>query len=171
MGDCEATKNDTLTEQYKLYVEMADRVSQRRAQTNEFYLTVISALIVILSFIISNHLYQNLLDIVILVIGFIGILLCIVWYFNIQAYKQLNTGKFEVIHEMENMLPYSPYKREWEILKKGQDKSVYFPLTHIEKYLPLIMALLFVILIVCAINSYVEPGIIGNCTANATTIK
>ena len=33
-----------LLEQYKLYVEMADRVSQRRDQSNRFYVTIVSAL-------------------------------------------------------------------------------------------------------------------------------
>ena len=31
---------DHLIEQYKLYVEMADRVSARRAQTNRFYISL-----------------------------------------------------------------------------------------------------------------------------------
>ena len=36
--------NNHLLEQYKLYVEMADRVSQRRDQSNRFYVTIVSAL-------------------------------------------------------------------------------------------------------------------------------
>jgi hypothetical protein len=171
MGSDEEFKRKTLFEQYKLYVEMADRISQRRAQTNQFYLTVLSALIVILSFIISNHLYQNLLNIVIFVVGFVGIVLCIIWHYNIQSYKQLNTGKFAVIHEMEEMLPYAPYKREWEFLSQGQDKKIYFPLTHVEKYLPLIMALLYGFLIICAIKSSVWPDPIVNCVTNCTIVK
>ena len=39
---------DHLLEQYKLYVEMADRVSQRRDQSNRFYVTIISALVALL---------------------------------------------------------------------------------------------------------------------------
>ena len=37
-----------LPEQYKLYVEMADRVSQRRDQSNRFYVTLVSALVALL---------------------------------------------------------------------------------------------------------------------------
>ncbi len=36
---------DHLLEQYKLYVEMADRISERRANANSFFFTVITALI------------------------------------------------------------------------------------------------------------------------------
>ena len=35
---------DHLLEQYKLFVEMADRVSQRRDQSNRFYVTFVSAI-------------------------------------------------------------------------------------------------------------------------------
>jgi|SRR5208283_2558055 len=171
MESDEDFKRKTLFEQYKLYVEMADRISQRRAQTNQFYLTVLSALAVILSLVVSNHLYQNLLNIVIFVVGFVGILFCIFWHYNIQSYNQLNTGKFKVIHEMEAMLPFAAYKREWEILGEGKDKKIYFPLTHVEKYLPLIMALLYGFLIVCAIWSSYWPAQIMNCITNCTIIK
>ena len=35
---------DHLLEQYKLFIEMADRVSQRRDQSNRFYVTFVSAI-------------------------------------------------------------------------------------------------------------------------------
>lgn len=34
---------DLLIEQYKLYVEMADRISARRAETNKFYISLLTA--------------------------------------------------------------------------------------------------------------------------------
>lgn len=147
----------TLFEQYKLFIEMADRISQRRVQTNQFYLTVLSALAVILSLVVSNHLYQNLLNIVIFVIAFIGLLLCILWHYHLKSYQQHNTGKFVVIHEMEAMLPFAMYKREWEVLCEGRDKKIYFPFTTVEKLLPFIMAMLYVFLIICAIKSSFWP--------------
>ena len=167
----EEFKRKTLFEQYKLYVEMADRISQRRSQTNQFYLTGLSALIVILSLIISNHLYQNFLNFVIFVVAFVGILLCIIWHYHIQSFGQHNTGKFVVIHEMEVMLPFAPYKREWEILGEGKDRKKYLPFTHIEKYLPLIMALIFVFLIICAIISLLSPDKIVDCVTNCSILK
>jgi hypothetical protein len=36
-------KTDRLLEQYKIYVEMADRISSRRALTNTFFLTINTA--------------------------------------------------------------------------------------------------------------------------------
>ena len=160
-----------LFEQYKLYVEMADRISQRRAQTNQFYIAILSALVVILSFVVSNHLYSKILNLVFLVVAIVGILLCIIWFYNIQSYKQLNSGKFKVIHEMEVILPFPAYKREWEILGEGKKKKTYFPLTHVEKYLPLIIAGLFVFLMICSIHSSLLPDQVTNCIANCTIQK
>ena len=37
-----------LLEQYKLYVEMADRISQRREQSNRFYAGLVSAIVALL---------------------------------------------------------------------------------------------------------------------------
>jgi hypothetical protein len=163
MESDEELNKKTLFEQYKLFIEMADRISQRRAQTNQFYLTVLSALAVFFSLVVSNHIYQNLLNIVIFVIAFIGLLLCILWHYHLKSYQQHNTGKFVVIHEMEAMLPFAMYEREWEVLGKGKDKKIYFPFTHIEKYLPFIMAMLFVFLIICAIKASFWPDQIANC--------
>jgi energy-coupling factor transporter transmembrane protein EcfT len=150
---------------------MADRLSQRRAQTNQFYLTVLSALVVILSLVISNKLYLSFLNLVIGVVGVVGIIFCFIWHFNIQSYRQLNTGKFAVIHEMEAKLSYAPFKREWEELGEGKDNKKYFPLTHVEKYLPWVMALLYGFLIICAIKSTIWPDQIINYAANCTLIK
>ena len=35
--------SDHLLEQYKLYVEMTDRVSQRRERSNQFFITLLQA--------------------------------------------------------------------------------------------------------------------------------
>lgn len=40
--------SDHLLEQYKLYVEMTDRVSQRREQSNRFYVTLVAAIVALL---------------------------------------------------------------------------------------------------------------------------
>jgi hypothetical protein len=37
-----------LLEQYNLYVEMADRITTRRAQTNRFYISLLSGLLALL---------------------------------------------------------------------------------------------------------------------------
>lgn len=69
-----------------------------------------------------------------------------VWYYNIKSYKQLNSGKFEVIHEMEENLPFDCFKKEWKHLDSGSDTSKYLKLTKIEQHIPVVFCLLFLII-------------------------
>src|SRR5918995_6847152 len=75
-------------ELYKLAVEMADRVSARRATANAFFLTVSTAL---LAFVSSGSL--NMLWLVALA----GIALSGTWWILLKSYRGLNAAKFGVI--------------------------------------------------------------------------
>ena len=143
---------DHLLEQYKIYVEMADRISNRRAQTNNFYVSVISALlgiITITSSIFGNQILTSTksLSSAFIAISLLGLFLCTIWFINILSYRQLNSGKFQVIHEMEKCLPYKCYDREWVVLGKGKDIRKYLPLTHIEQYVPVLLAIPFFLML------------------------
>ncbi|MGJ3249504.1 MAG: RipA family octameric membrane protein [Elainellaceae cyanobacterium] len=131
-----------LLEQYKLYVEMADRISARRLQTNGFYITLLSGLLTLLSFLNVDkdqevHTQNNIFF---LVVGVIGLTLCATWLFNIRSFKQINSLKFKVIHEMEQNLPFPCYSREWEILKQDGSREKYLRQTKIEQFIPFILA-------------------------------
>jgi hypothetical protein len=144
---------DHLLEQYKLYVEMADRVSNRRAQTNQFYVSVISALlgiVTIASSIVGNQILTStkLSNTAFLAVSLLGLFLCTIWFINIFSYRQLNSGKFQVIHEIEQWLPYACYDREWIVLGKGRDVRKYLPLTHVEQYVPVLLAIPFFLVLV-----------------------
>jgi len=130
-------------EQYKLYVEMADNVSSRRDRTNHFYIAVISGLLAVISFAFKCGLCNS--KIFLSLLSSIGILFCVVWFINIKAYSQLNSGKFKVIHEMEKNLPFPCYDREWVILGRGKEFKKYLPLTHIEQLIPFLFAIPFII--------------------------
>jgi hypothetical protein len=134
-----------LLEQYKTYVEMMDRISARRSQMNSFYISLLSGILAFLSLISNKDIskFQNsqFQAIAILAIAILGIILCFVWYSNIQSYKQLNSGKFKVINEMEKYLPFPCYDREWEFLKKDNRYKGYLPQTQVEKYVPFILAI------------------------------
>lgn len=122
-----------LLEQYKLYVEMADRISSRRQSANSFFLSVNTAIIALISYI--NLGYKNSSSFYWLV-SLAGMALCFMWYRLVRSYKDLNTAKFKVIHEMEAKLPVAPYDLEWEKVGKGQDSKLYLPFTHIEICIP-----------------------------------
>lgn len=141
-----------LLEQYKLLVTMADNVSARRALTNSFYITVLSALLAILS-LTGENFATEAQNIIFLVVSILGLVLCMVWKININSYGQLNTGKFKVIQEMEAQLPFACYDREWELLGAGQDSKKYLQLTKVEQYVPYLLAVPYLLLLVYTLYS------------------
>lgn len=131
-----------LLEQYKMYIEMMDRISERRGKTNAFYLSLLSGLLTLLSFSANVEILGSSQYVFLLLLSSLGLALCVVWWVNINSYKQLNSLKFKVINEMEQELPFPCYHREWEILGQEKKKSrQYRRLTKVEKYIPLILAI------------------------------
>ena len=133
-----------IIEQYKLYVEMADRVSDRRAKANQFYMALLSGLLVVVSFVVNKDNQSAFVDyqeIIFLAIGILGLLICFIWNINIRSYRQLNTAKFKVIHELEEKLAYAGYTREWEFLGKGAEAKKYLQLTRVEAWVPIILTM------------------------------
>lgn len=135
-----------LMEQYKLCVDMADRVSARRSSVNTFYISLLSALLAFLSLIVDKALFSESINSVLFFTAILGIILCFTWYLNIQSYRRLNSLKFAVINEMEQQLPYPCFIREWEILKERQKsgRQQYIRLTTVEKTIPLIFSVPYI---------------------------
>ncbi len=67
-----------------------------------------------------------------LLVPFAGILVCMAWLSLVENYRNLNSVKFKVIHELENQLPASLYAYEWQLLEQGEG-NVYKPVTRIEQ--------------------------------------
>jgi hypothetical protein len=131
-------------DQYKLYVEMADRVSGRRMLANSFFLGVNTILITILSFAFKNGFPANKYWLLIPLIAIL--LLCITWWRIVKSYRQLNSGKYKVVGAMEQYLPCAPYDAEWNALGRGKQPKLYRPLTHVENWVPILFALLYVLI-------------------------
>ena len=140
-----------LLEQYKLYVEMADRISARRVQVNSFYISLLSGLLAIISVFVNKDFFSKFQEtklqyITLFLLGALGIILCWVWHSNIYSYKLLNSVKFKVIDEIEKYMPFSVYEKEWEILKKDREYKPYIEQTLVEKYIPFILSIPYLIL-------------------------
>jgi hypothetical protein len=126
---------DHLIAQYTLYVEMADRISSRRQTANSFFLSINTAIFAFVSYGQSEN--NSLRDAEMqFVVAIAGVILCFTWYRLVRSYRDLNTAKFKVIHEIERRLPLSPYDAEWEAVGGGDDSKLYLPFTHVEKFIP-----------------------------------
>nr|WP_315430791.1 hypothetical protein [uncultured Albidiferax sp.] len=131
-------------EQYKLYVEMADRVSARRILANSFFVGVHTALITAFTVLLKEKVLQPSLA---GLAPFLAVmLLCFIWWRVVYSYRQLNSAKFKVVHALEQMLPVAPYDAEWTAMGRGTNARLYLPLTHVENWVPVCFGLLYLLL-------------------------
>jgi hypothetical protein len=138
--------SDHVMEQYKLYVEMADRISARRQTANSFFLSINTALLAFVGLYASTAQAPDLPLSWTLAVATAGVVLCYSWYRLVRSYSDLNGGKFRVVHAMEQLLPLAPYDAEWESVGRGTDPRLYLPFTHLEIRIPWIFMVLYVIL-------------------------
>lgn len=134
-------------EQYKIYLESIEKTSDRRQSANNYFLTANTVLVSILALSFQTDFLKNIFWFK-LFVAIIGILFCIIFWFLIRAYKQLNTGKFNVLHKIESKLPLSLYDYEWEVLGEGKDKNKYYPFSHIELLIPWIFGIVYFVLLI-----------------------
>jgi len=142
-----------LLEQYKLYVEMADRVSQRRLTTNRFYISLLSALGGL--YLMLEKILETQPDTFLWAV--LTIIISLLWWLNINSYRQLNSGKFKVIHDMEQLLPFACYDREWDYLGRGKNSKLYRQLSKVEGYVPWIIIVFMIVLLVINLTICFKP--------------
>ena len=142
--------SDHLLEQYKLYVEMTDRVSQRRERSNQFFITLLAgpAILAVLArfWLDGENGSDAFLPVVLLASGLLGMALSATWFVTIRSYRHLNSARFQVIGEMEKGLPFGSYSHEWELLSPR-----FLLLSVIEQFLPGIVFSMFLALLVYAV--------------------
>lgn len=136
---------DHLFDQYKIYIESVEKISDRRQKNNEFFVALNTALLGILGYI--NIKTKISLVPIVVFFSIAGIIINYYWYRTVRSFKGLNSGKFKLIHEIESRLPIALFKIEWDVLGRGKKRDLYWPVSHIETKIPwLFMFLYFCIL-------------------------
>jgi len=142
------TEKNHLIEQYKIYVEMADRISQRRGTANTFFLAFNTALVGALA-----ELFEEMTIEVSIAMYVASVILSIAWGLILRSYRNLNTAKFIVISELEKRLPAQPYyEAEWKALGEGKDFRRYISLSRIELLVPIAFIGIYVYLFIIAVT-------------------
>ena len=148
----ESERNELL-EIYKLHAELADRVSQRREGANRLYVSLLVGLVVVLAALLRFGIGDAPEELIIAAMGIFGALLSGSWYVVIRSYRQLNSAKFPVLHELEEKIAFPFFTREWDPESTGSKSNRYWRLTVVEQTLPIIFASLFLGLIFYAVLS------------------
>lgn len=137
-------------EQYRMYLHIFNSTSDRRNKFNEFFLGLNTAIIGIIGLIETKSVTSEGTAILVFA-PLVGIAICYYWHKFIIAYKKLNKAKFAVIHKIEEGLPIEPFKTEWEFLGKGLDNNKYDRISDIEKRIPMIFIILYIIIFILSL--------------------
>jgi len=129
-------KVEQLTDQYKLYVESTQKISDNRISTVNFMLVLLSSLIVIITAFLDDKTTA-------LALCLIGIVICIYSTIMVWQFEKLNSLKFAVINELEQKMPLRLYCYEWELMAKERK---YIGLAKMEIGLFIFIGLVFAII-------------------------
>lgn len=119
-------------EQYKTFIESAEKNSDKRIMQNNIYLTTNLAF---LSYMCTQD-FELKYSIIMLIVG---VLICTIWFFTITNYCKRNKVKFDIINESKHG---KLYKEEWKRI------NILTPLTTYEKISSIIFIGLYMALFV-----------------------
>ena len=137
---------DMVIAQYSLYVEMADRISQRRGQANTFFLSIHTGAFVLLAGWLQGDRDLDAFVAVVLAVALVAS--CMTWFWTIRSYRQLNSAKWRIVGLIERRLPIRPWgKSEWTALGEGNDPGLYWQLTAVEMVIPFVFAVAYILAI------------------------
>jgi len=90
-----------LVEQYKAYLEDLGNIGSRQAQTTTWYVSILSALMIFISYLAQSQTLHLFAYASIAASAVVAIIICILWNFHALSYQYLYNAKFGVLHEME----------------------------------------------------------------------
>jgi hypothetical protein len=164
-------------EEFRLYYESAERVTERRLSLNRWNYSVSTAIIlaigVILSFSTSHETFRFVAAVGTLFLSGMAFLFCSYWIKQIDDFKALNTAKFRVLEKMaanmifegsDGMSParsFEPFKKEWDHLEAARalqavpgrlERVLALRSTRQEYFLPMAFRALFVIIFLMTVT-------------------
>jgi hypothetical protein len=130
-------------DQYKMYVELADHISDRRDKANNFFLSLNTGVITAMGFLWDKHVaIQPKCLIIFPLIALLSF--CYFWHRLVKSYRQLTTQKFILIGHVEDRLPIRLWSTEWKLLGEGKDSKKYSPLSELEEKVPVVFGVIYV---------------------------
>ena len=134
---------ELIIEQYNIYSQHKEKFVDRRFMTNKFY-NVLVIILFVLIFLLKDYVICNIFSAG-AVFSFIGILVSILWWLNIDAYNFLIKIKIaKALEEIEKDLPVQPYTMEFTAIRNSKRKRQRIYFADIQKTFALVSLLLFI---------------------------
>ena len=159
-------------EEFQLYYDTTERVTERRIATNRWNYSICTAILTLdgalFTWAIANPNFMVVSLTGLVVISFMAALYCSLWIGQIQDFKQLNNAKFTVLNRMaayirfsssdtDNRKSYCPFDKEWAILKESKAVQEMYKTniialnsSNIEYAIPAAFRILFILIIAAA---------------------
>lgn len=166
-------------EEFQLFYESTERVTERRLSGNRWNYSICSAVIVAVAALLQWAIAHLNFFVVgagaAIVLSVTGMLFCSLWIGQIRDFKKLNDAKFDVLNSMAPQVAFgapkeddrvscSPFDKEWETLKEkeavqemGSINIVALKSSNIEYLLPKAFRVIFVLLVLS-----IGAGIVSN---------
>jgi hypothetical protein len=130
---------------FELYLATAEKVSDRRAQSNSWMLSVNSAIVGLYGYLQGDKMVVGTAGkaVGLWAIPAAGAIVCLAWAALLASYRKLNRAKFEVLAQLEADLPVPPLTREREIYRSDKRKSF----SQTEIWIPGCFALLYAVML------------------------
>ena len=103
-------------EQYKLFVQSAENVSDRRVRINR-YQTSLNLAVVALHGLAPSFIPHPMVP---FLIAGAGIAMTINWFLTLRSFRQTNRAKFIIIHSMERQLPREVFREERTLVRESE---------------------------------------------------
>jgi EamA domain-containing membrane protein RarD len=119
--------------QYKIYLDMIERISDRRMVTHNFFISIITAVITLIVVLASSDVFASNKGFILSFLCAFVFGICKIWIDSLGSFAKLNSAKFKILFQIEKDLPYKCLMDEWELLKND---SSYRLLSENEKRVP-----------------------------------
>lgn len=152
-------------EEFKLYYESTEKVTDRRLDTNRWNYSACAAILVGIAAIVKWGVISTDLRwagvVAVVLLCMMAILFCQLWLAQVRDFKRLNDAKFDVLNQMARSIDfdlsnpgrvrsYRPFEREWDRLKEegAVDRVrklniIALKSSHMEQFIPRAFQLVF----------------------------
>jgi hypothetical protein len=140
-----------LLQVYTMYAESALRLSELRANQNNYYIAVNTAAVGAIGYFYLNSSEKLLVLWIFLGIG--GTLINACWLAATKSYRNINKAKFLIIQDYEKRLRESPFTKEWQIVKKN---IVHFSISNTEMIVGFAFLLAHLAFLLVSLSSFLR---------------